>query len=86
MPQILIAFHSQHVSDGAGEMLFERRQPMRFEFVALLAAKRVSMPGDQAWVTLEEVARLKTAASGSHPRREITKAPARVKRAKPRRR
>ncbi len=31
---------------------------MRFEWLALLAFKRFTAPGDQAWVTLEEVARL----------------------------
>jgi len=31
---------------------------MRFEFLALLALKRATMPGDQAWTTLEEVGKL----------------------------
>jgi tetratricopeptide (TPR) repeat protein len=31
---------------------------MRFEWFALLAYKRVAFPGDQAWVSLEEIARL----------------------------
>ena len=31
---------------------------MRFEWLALMAFKRLTVPGDQAWVTLEEIARL----------------------------
>jgi hypothetical protein len=31
---------------------------MRFEFLALLAYKRISVPSDQAWVQLSEIARL----------------------------
>ena len=31
---------------------------MRFEWLALLAYKRLTVPGDQAWITLEEIARL----------------------------
>lgn len=31
---------------------------MRFEWIALMAYKRLVVPGDQAWVSLEEIARL----------------------------
>lgn len=31
---------------------------MRFEWIALMAYKRITLPGDQAWVRLEEIARL----------------------------
>lgn len=31
---------------------------MRFEWMALMAYKRLTVPGDQAWVSLEEIARL----------------------------
>jgi tetratricopeptide (TPR) repeat protein len=54
----MISFKSQNVTFGNGKMLFARRQPMRFEFLALLAIKRLDEPSDQALVTLEEIARL----------------------------
>ncbi len=58
MAQILISFERQNVILPDGAELFGRRQPMRFEFVALLAFRRAIASGDQAWVSLADVGRL----------------------------
>jgi tetratricopeptide (TPR) repeat protein len=58
MGNILISFKDQNVGLGGGRWLFKRSQTMRFEWLALLGFKRLTAPGDQAWVTLQEIARL----------------------------
>lgn len=58
MAKLLISFEKQNVRLGAGQWLFEKRRAMRFQWLAFLAFKRLTVPGDQAWVTLEEIARL----------------------------
>ena len=58
MSGVTISFGEQNVIVRNGERLFARRQPMRFEFLALLALKRLTLPSDQAGATLDQVARL----------------------------
>jgi hypothetical protein len=58
MAALLISFENQNLRLGADNWLFRRRESMRFEWLALLAFKRTTEPGDQAWVTLDEIARL----------------------------
>ncbi len=58
MAKLLISFEKQNLCMAAGQWLFERRQAMRFEWLALLAYRRLTAPGDQAWVRLEEIAGL----------------------------
>lgn len=58
MTKLLISFGKQNVRLPSGQWLFKRRETMRFAWLALLAYKRRTVQGDQAWVTLEEIARL----------------------------
>jgi hypothetical protein len=58
MAKLLISFEKRNVCLRTGRWLFKRAWPMRFEWIALMAYKRLSVPGDQAWVSLEEIARL----------------------------
>jgi len=58
MPKLLISFDQKNVRLRSGRWLFERQWPMRFEWFALMAYKRLTTPADQAWVRLEEIARL----------------------------
>jgi hypothetical protein len=55
--EVLISFEEQNVRVGR-KWLFERREHMRFEWLALLAIKRATEQMDQSWVTLNEIARL----------------------------
>jgi len=54
---VLLSFEQQNIRLG-NAWLFSNRQVMRFEWLALLALKRISVPADQAWVTLEDIGRL----------------------------
>lgn len=56
--KLLISFEKQNVRLASGQWLFKRRESMRFTWLALMAYKRRTLPGDQAWVSLEEIARL----------------------------
>lgn len=58
MTKLLISFEKRNVRLQTGRWLFRRKWPQRFEWFALLAYQRSIMPPDQAWVTLEEIARL----------------------------
>lgn len=58
MEKLLISFKHQNLRWGASRWIFPTRQPMRFEFLALLAYKRVSTTPDQAWVRISEIGRL----------------------------
>lgn len=58
MAKLLISFERQNLRLVSGDWLFRRGEKMRFEWIALLAFKRLTAPGDQAWVTLGEIARL----------------------------
>jgi hypothetical protein len=58
VPKVLISFARSNVRLQSGRWLFRRKWPQRFEWIALLAYKRATLPGDQAWVDLEEIARL----------------------------
>jgi hypothetical protein len=58
MTKLLISFEKRNLRLRSGRWLFKRAWPMRFEWVALMAYKRLTMPGDQAWVGLDEIARL----------------------------
>ena len=69
MGKLLISFEKRNLLLGNGRWLFQRRQTMRFQWLALLAYKRFTAPVDHAWVELEEVARLPSWAG--RPRRHI---------------
>lgn len=58
MAKLLISFEKRNVRLRTGRWLFKKAWPMRFEWIALMAYKRLTVPGDQAWVNLEEIARL----------------------------
>jgi hypothetical protein len=58
MAKLLISFEKRNVRLRTGHWLFKREWPQRFEWIALLAYKRTTMPPDQAWVNLDEIARL----------------------------
>jgi hypothetical protein len=58
MAKLLISFEKRNVCLRTGRWLFKKAWPMRFEWIALMAYKRLTVPGDQAWVSLEEIARL----------------------------
>src|SRR5881409_251691 len=58
MARLFISFDKQNLRIAADDWIFGRRQVMRFEWLALLALKRRTLPGDYAWVSLEEVAQL----------------------------
>jgi hypothetical protein len=58
MAKLLISFEKRNLRLRTGRWLFKREWPMRFEWIALMAYKRVTEPGDQAWVELAEIARL----------------------------
>lgn len=60
MARLLISFEMQNVRIDEGDWLFKRRQPLRFEWLALLALKRRTLSGDYAEVTIEEIGRLPT--------------------------
>jgi tetratricopeptide (TPR) repeat protein len=55
---VLVSFYERNVRLPSGKWLFKKRHEMRFEWFALLAYKRIAFPGDQAWVSLEEIAML----------------------------
>ncbi len=57
MTRLVLSFEKQNLRLG-NDWLFKRTQVMRFEWLALLGVKRLMAPGDQASVTLEEIARL----------------------------
>ena len=58
MAKLLFSFRERNVRLGNGTCLFPRRHEMRFEWLALLAFKRITTPADQAWVRVEDIARL----------------------------
>jgi tetratricopeptide (TPR) repeat protein len=57
MRKVLVSFEQRNVYLNKS-WLFSSRQVMRFEWLALLALKRVSVAPDQAWVSIEEIGRL----------------------------
>jgi hypothetical protein len=58
MAKLLISFEHQNVRWGTAGWLFRRRERMRFEWLALLAFRRLTLPGEQAWVQIADIARL----------------------------
>ena len=58
MARLLFSFKERNVRLGDGQWLFPRGHEMRFEWLALLAYKRITTPDDQAWVEVNDVARL----------------------------
>jgi len=58
MAKLLISFEMKNIRLHTGRWLFTRAWPMRFEWIALMAYKRLTLPGDQTWVGLDEIARL----------------------------
>jgi hypothetical protein len=70
MAKLFISFEHQNLRWGGARWLFRRRERMRFEWLALLAFRRLTLPGEQAWVPIADIARLPTWAGKS--RRHIT--------------
>jgi len=58
MPRLLFSFEERNVRLGDGNWLFLRGHAMRFEWLALLAYRRITTPDDRAWVAAGDVARL----------------------------
>lgn len=58
MTALLFSFKRRNVQLRANQWLFKREWPMRFEWLALMAYKRLTAPEDQAWVTIEEISHL----------------------------
>jgi hypothetical protein len=53
-----LSFEKQNIRIGSSRWLFAKRQSMRFEWLALLAIRKASGLPDNAWVTLNDIARL----------------------------
>ena len=53
-----VCFENQNIRIAPSRWLFAKRQAMRFEWIALLAFRRVAASSDNAWVTLDDIARL----------------------------
>jgi hypothetical protein len=53
-----VCFENQNVRVAPSRWLFAKRQAMRFEWLALLAFRRVAGSSDDSWVTLDDIARL----------------------------
>jgi hypothetical protein len=53
-----VCFAEQNVRIGASRWLFPRRHAMRFEWIALLAFRKLSARSGQSWITLDDIARL----------------------------
>lgn len=58
MPRLLVSFEMQNVRLDEDGWLFKRRQPLRFEWLALLAFKRRVLAGDYSLATIEEIRKL----------------------------
>src|ERR1039458_8309019 len=58
MPKLLISFNHTNARLSGSRWIFPTRRRMRFEWLALLALKRLTLSGEQAWVNLAEIARL----------------------------
>ena len=53
-----ICFGNQNVRITPSHWLFAKRHAMRFEWMALLAFRRVAASSDNSWITLDDIARL----------------------------
>ena len=53
-----VCFAEQNVRIGVSRWLFPRRHAMRFEWIELLAFRRVAESSGQYWITLDDIARL----------------------------
>src|ERR1700676_5610396 len=58
MTKLIVSYEKMNLQLGDRGWLFDRREKMRFEWLALLAFKRLRVPRDQAWVTVSEICRL----------------------------
>jgi hypothetical protein len=58
MARYFFSFEERNVRLRDGKWLFPHGHEMRFEWLALLAYKRTTTPDDQAWVMVNDVARL----------------------------
>jgi hypothetical protein len=56
--KLICSFREKNIRLANGHWLFKRAWPMRFEWLALMAYKRVTFPSDQTWVRLQEIAQL----------------------------
>jgi len=58
MQNVFVSFERQNLRTASHGWVFRSRHVMRFEWVALLALRRATVPPDQAWVSIQEIARL----------------------------
>jgi tetratricopeptide (TPR) repeat protein len=58
MTKLLVSFGQQNIRLGPSAWLFPTRNKLRFEWLALVALFRLSVPPDQAWVSPADIARL----------------------------
>jgi hypothetical protein len=58
MTKLFVSFERQNIRLGPSAWLFPTRNKLRFEWLALVVLSRVSVPPDQAWVSLADIARL----------------------------
>jgi hypothetical protein len=61
-----ICFEKQNVRIAPSRWLFAKRQVMRFEWIALLAFRRIAGSTDDQWVTVDEIARLPSWSGKTH--------------------
>jgi tetratricopeptide (TPR) repeat protein len=61
-----ICFENQNVRIAPSRWLFAKRQVMRFEWIALLAFRKVVGSADNAWVTLDDIAQLPSWSGKTH--------------------
>jgi tetratricopeptide (TPR) repeat protein len=61
-----VCFEKQNVRIAPSRWLFAKRQTMRFEWLALLAFRKVAASSENAWVTLDDIARLPSWSGKTH--------------------
>jgi hypothetical protein len=61
-----VCFENQNVRISHSRWLFAKRQVMRFEWLALLAIRRVAGSSDDSWVTLDDIASLPSWSGKTH--------------------
>jgi hypothetical protein len=58
MNKLVISFEHQNVRWENSRWIFARGHPMRFEWLALLAFRRLGAPKNQGWVEVDDIAKL----------------------------
>jgi hypothetical protein len=61
-----VCFEKQNVRIAPSRWLFAKRQAMRFEWLALLAFRKAAASSENAWVTLDDIARLPSWSGKTH--------------------